>query len=155
MGGKALAFAAELFALAAQGPALFFGFGGHADDTHGFEIAAEIAIEFQGQFAGIGLVGHDAFMLRIEFDGMHDKDGDAQRGELAVEVKAAGPGFVNDEDLIGQGELFLHERQEAGRREPLGGLRRLPIARPHHAELFDVPVHGEFELVDAGLRFSD
>ena len=153
LGGEALPFTPELFALAAQGPPLFFGFGGHADDTHGFAIAAEIAIEFQGQFAGIGFVGHHAFVLGIEFDGMHHKHGDAKGGELAVEVKAAGTGFVNDKDLIGQGELFLDEGQEAGRREPLGGLGRLPIAHPHYAELFDVPVHAEFELVDPGLRF--
>jgi hypothetical protein len=61
LGGEALAFAPELFALAAQGTPLFFGFGGHADDAHGAEVAAEIAIQFQDQFASIGLVGHHAF----------------------------------------------------------------------------------------------
>ena len=67
----------------------------------------EVAIQFQGQFAGIGLVGHHPFMLRIEFDRMHDKGRDAEGGELPVEVKTARPGFVNHEDLVGQGELFL------------------------------------------------
>jgi len=154
LGGEALAFTPELFALAAQCPPLFFRLGGDADDTHGFAIAAEIAIQFQGQFAGIGLVSHHAFMLGIEFDRMHDKRGDAEGAELAVEMKSAGTGFVNDEDLIGQGELFLDEGQEAGWREPLGGLGRLAIAHPHHTELFDVPVHGEFELMDSVLRFG-
>jgi len=153
LGGQPLPFAPELFPLATQCPPLFFRLRGHADDTHSLEIAAEIAIQFQGQFAGIGLVGDDAFMLGIEFDGMHDKDGDAQRRELAVEMKATRTRFVNDEDLVGERQLFLHEGQKAGGGEPLGGLRRLAIAHPHHAELFDVPVHAEFELVDPGLRF--
>jgi len=149
-----LAFAPELFALAAQGPPLFFGLGGDADDTHGFAIAAQIAIQFQGQFAGIGLVRHHPFMLRVELLRMHDKRGDPEGRQLAVQVKAAGSGFVYHKYLVSQGELFLHEGQEAGRREPLGGLRRLPIAHPHHAELLDVPVHGDFELTDSGLRFG-
>ena len=54
-------------------------------------------------------------MLGIELLRMHDKSRDPERGELAVQVKAAGPGFVNDEYLVGQGELFLHERSGSWR----------------------------------------
>ena len=153
LGSQALPFAPKLLALAGERPPLFFGFGGDADDAHGPEVAPEVAIQIQGQFAGIGLVGHHPFMLGIEFVRMHNIDGDPQRAELPVEVKAAGSGLINDDDLVRQSTLFFHEGEEAGRREPLGGLRRLPITHPHHAELLDVPVHAEFELADTGLRF--
>ena len=153
LGGQALAFAAQLFALAGEHPALFLLRGGHADDTHGAEITLEIAIQFQDQFAGIGLVGDHTLVLRIEFDGMDDISRGTQRGELAVEMKAAGTGFVNDEDLVGQRELFLDEIQEAGRGEALGRLGREAVAHPRDAEMIGVPVHPELELVDSVLRF--
>ena len=84
---------------------------------------------------------------------MHEKGRRAQRSELAVEVKAARPGFVNHEHLAGQRELFLHERQEAGRGEPLRRLGRLAVTHPDHPEMIGVPVHSEFELLDSVLRF--
>ena len=154
LGGQPLAFPAQLFALAGEGAPLFFGWRGHADHTHGPEVAPEVTIQIQGQFAGIGFVGHHPFMLGIELLRMHDKSRDPERGELAVQVKAARPGFVNDEDLVGQGELFLHERQEAGGREPLRRLRRLAIAHPDHPEMIGVPIHSQLELLDTGLRFG-
>jgi hypothetical protein len=30
----------------------------------------------------------------------------------------------------------------------------LAVTHPHHPEIIDVPVHPEFQLLDAGLRFS-
>jgi hypothetical protein len=73
---------------------------------------------------------------------------------LAVQVKAAGSGFVYHKYLVSQGELFLHEGQEAGRREPLGRLGRLPIAHPGHPEMIGVPIHSQLELLDTDLRFD-
>ena len=67
-------------------------------------------------------------------------------------MEAARTGFVNHDHLLGQRELLLDEVQEAGRAEPLGGLRRLAIAHSDHPEMFDVPVHPEFELLDSVLR---
>ena len=68
-------------------------------------------------------------------------------------MEAAGPGFVNHEDLVGQRELFLHEQQETGRGEPLRRRRRLASAQPHHPEMIGVPVHAELQLLDSVLRF--
>ena len=154
LGGQALAFAAELFALAGEDAALFLGGRGDADHTHGPPVAAQIAVQLQGQFAGIGLVGDDALVLRIEPDRMDDEGGDAQGGELAMELEAARPGFVNREHLAGQGELLPHEGQEAGGGEALGWLGRLAVAHPDDPEMIGVPVHAQFELVDWGLRFG-
>ncbi len=84
---------------------------------------------------------------------MHDKSRDPEGGELAVQVKAAGPGFINHEHLVGQGELFLHERQEAGRGEPLRRLGRLAVTHPGHPEMIGVPIHPQLELLDTDLRF--
>ena len=84
---------------------------------------------------------------------MHHKRGDPKGRQLAVQVKAAGSGFINHKDLVGQGELFLHEGQEAGRGEPLGRLGRLPIAHPGHPEVIGVPIHPQLELLDTDLRF--
>ena len=84
---------------------------------------------------------------------MHDERCHAERGELAMQMEAARPGFVNHEHLIGQRELFLHEGQEAGWSEPLRRLGRLAIAHPDDTELIGVPVHPELELLDANLRF--
>ena len=78
---------------------------------------------------------------------------DAEGGELAVEMKAAGPGFLNHAHPVGARELFLHAGREAGGREALGRLGRLAIAHPYHAERLDVPVHPELELAAANLRF--
>ena len=154
LGGQPLAFPAQLFALAAEGAALFLGRGGHAHHAHGPEVAAEVTIQIQGQFAGIGFVGHHPFMLRIKLLRMHHKSRDPERCELAVQVKAAGAGFVNHEYLVGQGELFLHKGQEAGGGEPLRRLRRLAIAHPDHPEVIGVPIHPQFELLDTDLRFE-
>ena len=84
---------------------------------------------------------------------MDDESRDARRGELAMEVKAARSGFVNHEHLVGQRPLFLHERQEAGRGEPLCRLGRLAVAHPDHPEMIGVPIHPQLELPDADLRF--
>ena len=92
-------------------------------------------------------------MLGIELLRMHDKSPHAQRGELAVQVKATGSGFVNHKHLVGQDELFLHEGQEAGRGVPLRRLRRLAVTHPDHPEMFGVPVHPQLNLLDSGLRF--
>lgn len=153
LGGEPLTFPPELFPLAAQGPALFFRLGGHADDTQGPLIAAQVTVQIQGQFAGIGFVGHHAFMVGIEFLRMHDKYRDAECGELPVEMETARPSFVNHAHLIGQGELFLHEQQETGRGEPLRRLRGLAIAYSDDPEMIGVPVHSEFQLLDSVLRF--
>jgi len=116
-------------------------------------VAAEVAVQLQGQFAGVRLVGHHAFMVGIEFLRMHDKYRDAEGGELPVEMEATRTSFVDDEDLVGQRALFLHEQQKTGGRKPLRRLGRLAITHPHDAEVFDVPVHAEFELLDSVLRF--
>jgi hypothetical protein len=153
LGGQPLTFAAQLFALAGKGTPLFFGGRGHANHTHGPQIAAQEAIQIQDQFAGIGFVGHHPFMLGIKLLRMHDERRDAQRGELAVEVKSTRPGFVNHEHLVGQSELFLHEGQKTVRGEPLRRLGRLAITHPDHPEMIGVPVHAQFELLDSLLRF--
>ena len=75
-------------------------------------------------------------------------------GQWPVEMKAAGSGFIHGKDLVGQGELFLHERQEGVRAEALGRLRWLAVAHPDDAEVVGVPVHPHLELLDTGLRFS-
>ena len=85
---------------------------------------------------------------------MHDKSRDPEGRELAMQVETARSGFIHHKDLVGQGELFLHERQEAGGGEPLGWLGRLAIAHPDHPELIGVPVHPQLELLDTGLRFG-
>jgi len=100
--GQPLAFPAQLFALAAQGTPLFFGRGGHAHHTHGPEVAPQVTIQIQGQFAGIGLVGHHPFMLGIELLRMHDKSADSKGSKLPVQVKTAGPCFIDHKYLVGQ-----------------------------------------------------
>ena len=145
--GQALAFAPELFPVAAQGPALFFRRRGHADDTHGPEVAPQVAIQIQRQFAGIGLIGDHPLVLGIEFLRMRDLSRDAEGGELALQMEAAGTGFVNHNHLLGQRELLLDEVQEADWTEPLGGLQRLAIAHPDHPDLF-VNSHGARTVSD-------
>ena len=117
------------------------------------KFAAEITIQVQGQFAGIGFIGHHSFMLRIQFYRMHDKGRGSHPGQLAVEVETPRPGFVNDKHPAGQRQLFLHEGQEAGRGEPLRRLGRLAVAHPDHPEMIGVPVHSQLELLDSCLRF--
>jgi hypothetical protein len=133
---------------------LFLRRCGYADHTHGPEVATEVTIQIQGQFAGIGFVRNHTLMARIEFFRMNNKNRHPQRGELAMQVNATRPGFVNDKHRIGERELFLHERQERGRGEPLRWLRRLAVAHPRHPEMIGVPIHTQLELPDTGLRFG-
>ena len=93
-------------------------------------------------------------MLGIELLRLHDKSRDPERGELAMEVKASGSGFIDHKHPVGQGPLFLHVGQEALRDETLSRLRRLAIAHPDHPEMIGVPIHTQFELLDVGLRFG-
>ena len=154
LGGQALAFPPQLFALPTQDPALFFGRRRHAHHTHGPGVAMQVTIQFEHQFAAVGLVGHHALAIRIEFFGMHQVTLHSQRGELAVQVKAAGAGFIDDHDFVGQFFLLFDPFYKCGLGEALGRLRRLALAHAGHPQMVDVPVHPQLKLVNPDLRLN-
>jgi hypothetical protein len=169
LGGQPLPFAPELFPLATQCPPLFFRLRGHADDTHSLEIAAEIAIQFQGQFAGIGLVGDNAFMLGREFvavaiepageaqaegagiqlvglalaverDGRDEKTLSAGGQQFAMEHKAEATTFLHAEDLETFGDPLLHLGDELGAGELARGVRIGVVLLGHGHDEFEMHV---------------
>ena len=84
-------------------------------------------IEFMNFIADLyGLAGADRLKeidRLIELFGMNHENSHPQRAELAMQVKTTRPGFVNDKYPVSQLNLFLHEGQECGWRQPLRRLR--------------------------------
>ena len=141
-GFEALAFAAQLFALAADTAALFLLGRGDADRGKGLAVAGQETIQTADQFGGIGFVGVDAFGQRVEFHGADDVTVDAPSLELAGQTEATGAGFIDGQDLFGLGQLLFDKAfQRQARIDPLGWLSAGAIELADDAQIRRVLVN--------------
>ena len=143
-----LAFAAELFALAADTAALLLRGRGHAHGGESLVIAGEIPVQAADQFGRIGLVGVDAFAEEIELHGPDDVTGDPPGGELPGQPETARPGFIDGKDLLGLGELFFDEHFEVGAGiDPLRRLRACAIELADDPQMLGVLIDAQEDAV--------